>query len=251
VNAIRTEWLKLRTIRLPWGLLAIAGALTALVATLESARAGVGHMEIHPLYTAAGLTQVMTHTWFGMLMAAIFGVTVAAGEFRHGTATSSYLAQPNRTRVLIAKSVVAVGVGLLFGLVAAALTTGISLAFVAAKGYHVALSAGTIVRFAAGATLGAGLLAAAGVGLGSLLRSQLASSVTVFAWGFVVEQVLGGVFNSWQPYLPFTAATTMAGAPLNGGTSPLPFAATAALVAGSAALICAIAARTTVRRDVS
>ncbi len=178
-------------------------------------------------------------------------MTVATAEFRHGTATSTYLATPDRFRVLIAKAVAAFGMGLLFGLTVAGLATGISLAFVAAKGYHVALGGWTIARFGAGAVLGSGLLAAAGVGLGSLMRSQLAAVVTVFAWGLVIEQIVGGLFNSIQPYLPFTAAGSMAGSPLGGGTSPLPFAAAAALVAGVAALISAVAASTTVRRDIS
>ena len=57
-------------------------------------------------------------------------------------------------------------------MVAAGLTTGIALVFVAAEGYHVALAAGTTARYAADATLGAPLLAAAGVGVGSLIRSR-------------------------------------------------------------------------------
>jgi len=251
-RSIRTELLKLRTTRLPLGLLATAAGLTALATILGAARAGgSGHMAPPPLDTAAGLTAMLTRNGLGMLMAAVFGVTVSSGEFRHGTATTTYLGTPGRVRVLIAKAIVAAGFGLLFGLVAAGLTTGISLAFVAAKGYPVALGWGTIARFAAGAILGSGLLAAVGVGLGSLLRGQLAAIVTVFAWGFVVEQVIGGLFDSAQPYLPYTAATTMAGATLGGGTSALPFAAAAALVAGVAALLSAVAAQTTVQRDVA
>jgi hypothetical protein len=204
-----------------------------------------------PLDTAAGLTAMLSRNGLGMLMAAVFGVTVASGEFRHGTATTTYLGSPGRVRVLIAKAIVAAGFGLLFGLVAAGLTTGISLAFVAAKGYPVALGWGTIARFGAGAILGSGLLAAAGVGLGSLLRSQLAAIIGVFAWGFVIEQLIGGLFDATQPYLPYTAATTMAGATLGGGTSPLPFTAAAALVAATAALLAAVAARTTVQHDIA
>ncbi|HEY3035791.1 MAG TPA: hypothetical protein VGJ54_14185, partial [Streptosporangiaceae bacterium] len=240
------------TIRLPLGLLATAAGLTVLVTILGAARAGgSGHMAPPPLNTVAGPEAILNRTGFGMLMAAVFGVTVASGEFRHGTATTTYLGTPDRVRVLIAKAIVAAGVGLLFGLVAAGLTTGIGLAFVAAKGYQVALGWGTIARFAAGAILGSGLLAAAGVGLGSLLRGQLAAIITVFAWGLVVEQVIGGLFDSSQAYLPYTAATTMAGAILGGGTSPLPFAAAAALAAGVAALIAAVAARTTVQSDIA
>jgi len=148
-------------------------------------------------------------------------------------------------RTLLAAAVV----GLLFGLAAAALTTGITVAFVAAKGYHLALAAGTVVRFAAGAVLAAGLLAAAGVGAGSLIRSQLAAILTVFAWEIVAEQVIGGLFTSIKPYLPYTAATTMAGSGA-GGAGPLPFAAAAALIA-AAALLAGAASRTTVRRDIT
>jgi ABC-2 type transport system permease protein len=249
---VRTELLKLRTIRLPLGLLATAAGLTALVTTLGAATAGgSGHMAPQPLNTAAGLTEMISRTGFAILIAAVFGVTVASGEFRHGTATATYLATPDRVRVLIAKAIAAAGVGLLFGLVAAGLSTGISLAFVAAKGYPVALAWGTIARFGAGAILGSGLLAAVGVGLGSLLRGQLAAVVSVFAWGLVVEQLIAGLFDASQPYLPYTAATTMAGATLGGSTSPLPFAAAAALVAGVAALASAVAARTTVQADVA
>jgi hypothetical protein len=74
----------------------------------------------------------------------------------------------------------------------------------------------------------------------------------VFAWGFVIEQLIGGLFDSAQPYLPYTGAATMAGATLlGGGIDPLPFAAAAALVAGVAALLSAVAARTTVQHDIA
>jgi ABC-type transport system involved in multi-copper enzyme maturation permease subunit len=252
IRSVRTELLKLRTMRLPLVLLATAAGLTALVTTLEAARAGgSGHMAPPPLNTAAGLTAVLSSTGFALLMAAVFGVTVASGEFRHGTATATYLATPDRVRVLIAKTLAAAAAGLGFGLAATGLATGIGLAFVAANGYPVALAGGTIARFAAGTILASGLLAAAGAGLGSLLRSQLAAIVTVFAWGLVLEQIIGGLFDASQPYLPYTAATTMAGATLGGGTSPLPLAAAAALLAGVAALISVVAARTTVQTDIS
>ena len=242
---VRTELLKLRTIRLPLGLLAVAAGVTGLMTVLESSRAGgPGHMAIPPLDTEAGLTAVLTSTGFALLMAAIFGATVASGEFRHGTATATYLATPDRVRVLAAKALAAALFGLLFGLVGAAVASGVGLTFVAAKGYAVTVAAGPVVRYAAGAVLGAGLLAAAGAALGSLVRAQVGAVVTLFAWGFVVEQLLAGQFDALASYLPYTAATTMAGASLGGGVDPLPFAA-------AAALLSAVAARTTVRADVS
>ncbi|HEX6674561.1 MAG TPA: hypothetical protein VF486_06000 [Actinomycetes bacterium] len=249
---VRTELLKLRTIRLPLGLLATAAGVTGLMTVLESTRAGgPGHMAIPPLDTEAGLTTVLTSTGFAMLMAMVFGVAVASGEFRHGTATATYLGTPDRARVLVAKAIAAALFGLLFGVVGAAVASGVGLAFVAAKGYEVTVAGATVARYAAGAVLGTGLLAAVGVGVGSLVRAQVGAVVTVFAWGFVVEQLLAGQFDGLAPYLPYTAATTMAGASLGGGVDPLPFAAAAALVAATATLLSMVAARTTVRADVS
>jgi len=82
IRSVRTELLKLQTMRLPLVLLATAAGLTALVTILEAARAGgSGHMAAPPLNTAAGLTAVLSSTGFALLMAAVFGVTVASGEF--------------------------------------------------------------------------------------------------------------------------------------------------------------------------
>jgi len=259
IKAMRTELLKIRTTRLPMGFLALAVGLTALVAGIESAGAGgASSMAIPSLSTAGGLRDVLASTGFALLVAAVFGATVSSGEFRHQTATDTYLDEPDRVRVLIAKSVVAAGVGLVFGLAAAATAIGIGLGFVVAKGYEVAVPGATIGRFAAGTIVASGLLAATGVGLGSLIRTQTAAIIAVFAWGFVVEQIVGGLFTSIAPYLPYTAAAMMAGVTSGGGmpqvpseASPLPFGAAAGLLAGLSVVISALAARTSVRRDVS
>jgi ABC-2 type transport system permease protein len=261
IKLTRVELLKLRTIRLPYGLLAASAALTALFAALEASRAGNTTSGVAALYTAAGLSTVTTVTGWSMLFAGILGVTASSGEFRHASATLTYLANPNRVRVLFAKALAAAGVGAIFGLVSAGIATGVGLAFVAGHHYQVALAGGTIARHAAGAMVGAALLAAVGVGIGSLIRSQLAGVIGVFVWGLVVESVIGGLFTSVRPYLPYTAATTLAGIKLGGaafgpahgvgGGSPLPFMAAAALVAGVAALISFVASRTTVPADIT
>jgi ABC-2 type transport system permease protein len=135
------------------------------------------------------------------------------------------------------------------------------LGFVAARGYHVALSAGTMIGHGAGTILGAALLGAIGVGLGTLIRSQLAAVIAIFVWGIVIESVIGGLFTSIRPCLPYTAATTLAGVKLGnagfgpahgvGGGTALPFLAAAALVGGVAVLLSLIAARTTLQRDIT
>jgi ABC-type transport system involved in multi-copper enzyme maturation permease subunit len=258
---VRTELLKLSTVRVSYGLLITAAALTALFSSLEGARAGNGTSGVAPVSTAAGLTTVTTVTGFAMLLAAVLGVIMSSGEFRHASATLTYLGTPARARVLVAKAVAAVGAGAIFGLVAGIISTGIGLAFAAGRGHHVALGAGTLAGHVGGAVVGAALLAALGVGLGSLVRSQLAGVIGVFVWAIVIESVIGALFTSVRPYLPYTAATSLAGTrpgnaafgPAHGltGGGPLPFIAAAAVVAGVAAVIALLAARTTVRRDIT
>jgi hypothetical protein len=83
----------------------------------------------------------------------------------------------------------------------------------------------------------------------------------VFVWCLVVESILGRLFDSVQPYLPYTVSTTVAGAPVGAASfgpgyristeDPLPLLAGAGLLAGIAAVLALVAARTTVRQDVT
>jgi ABC-2 type transport system permease protein len=229
IRLIRVELLKLRTTRLTYGLLATAAALTGVFAVIEAARAG--------------------------------GVTVSSGEFRHSTATLTYLATPHRGRVLTAKVVAGACAGAVFGLAGYVMALGTGLIFVAARGDHVAVGDATLARYAVGHIVGTALLAAIGVGLGSLIRSQLAGVIAVFAWTIVIESIIGGLFTSIRPYLPYTAASTLSGTtpggsafgPAHGVSGPvaLPFAAATALLAALAIVFAVVAARTTVGRDVT
>jgi ABC-2 type transport system permease protein len=258
---IRVELLKLRTVRMTYGLLATGTGLTILFSVLEASRAGIPG-GVAPLSTPTGLNQVITGGIWALLMAAVLGVTVSSGEFRHATATLTYLAAPRRGRVLTAKTVAAGLGGAVFGLIGYVAALAVGLIFVAARGYQVAIGDATLARYGLGHILAAALLAAVGAALGSLVRSQLAAVIGVLVWSVVIESVIGGLYSSVQPYLPFTAATTLSGTALGGAAfgpahglatsaSPLPFAAAAGLLAGLTVVIAAVAARTTVARDVT
>jgi ABC-2 type transport system permease protein len=262
IRLIRAEQLKLRTIRLTHGLLTIAAALTALFATLEASRAGSPDTGTAAISAASGLSTVTTVTGFAMLFAAMLGAIATSGEFRHASATLTYQATPRREHVLIAKVIVAAGNGAIFGLVAGVIATGVGLAFAVGDHAHVALSAATLLRHIAVAVCGPALLAAPGAGLGSLVRSQLATVIGIFVWGIVIESLIGGLFTSIRPYLPYTAATTLAGVKLgnaafgpahgaSGVAGPLPFLAAFALLAVIAAAVSMLAARTAVQHDIA
>lgn len=251
--------MKLRTARTVPGLIALAVALTALIGIVEAVTAGTGRgMAVPVLRTAAGLRDVLSSAGFALLVAAVLGTMVTAGEFRMKTATGTYLDEPRRSRVLAAKALASAAAGAAVGLAVAVTATGIGLGFTIANGYALPLTGDTIASLEAGTVIGAALLAAAGAGVGSLIRHQVGAIIAVFAWGLVVELIVGSTATAVAPYLPYTEAAMLAG-DTNGGGMPqiprgavaLPFPAALILLAAVAALICLAAALTTVRRDVT
>lgn len=259
IRVVRVELLKLVTTRLNYGLLALSVGLTALWNTLEASRAGTSG--IAPLDTYGGLRSIVTGGVWGLILAAVLGVIVATGEFRHRTVTATYLAVPNRGRVLAAKAVAGSCGGAVLGLAGYAVACAIGLGFVAARGYPVTIGGGTFFDWGAGHVVGGALLGVLGVVVGSLVRSQLAGVIGAFVWSIILESLVGGLFPASRPYLPYTAAVALAGTPLGAGgfgpgrgataDAPLPFAAATALLAAIAVVLGLVAARTTVRRDIT
>jgi ABC-2 type transport system permease protein len=258
-SALHAEFLKLATTRLVAGMTGLAVALTALIGVLEAVTAGTGKgMAIPSLATAGGLRDNLAATGFALLVAALLGVLVASGEFRLKTATDTYLDQPGRGKVLAAKAVAAASAGAVLGTAAAATATGIALGFAASRSYPLALPGPDIARYAGGAVIASALLAAAGAGVGSLIRHQVGAIIAVVAWGLVVELVVGATVTTVGRFLPYTAAAIMAG-DTNGGGMPqiprgvtaLPYPAAAGVLAVIAVVIAVAAALTTVRRDVA
>jgi ABC-2 type transport system permease protein len=260
---VRVELLKLQTVRTTYGLLAAAALLTALLAAGQVAKADQAS-----LASAATLSSAVTSTGWAMLFAMVLGVIAASGEFRHSTATFTYLAGPRRSRVLVAKAAAAAVAGAIFGLTAAVVATGIGLAFTAGGGEPVALSAATFLRDDLGTMLGAALLAALGVAVGSLIRSQVAGVVGVLVWSLVIEPIVGGFFTRIQPYLPYTAATTLAGAKIGAGpgglhvtvrhggvvdvaAAPLPFGTVVAVLGALVIVLSVFAACSRLRIDIT
>jgi ABC-2 type transport system permease protein len=257
---VRIEILKLTSIRMTYGLLAASLALTALWTTLEASRAGKLNGPAM-LNTYSGLQSIVTGGVWGLILAGVLGAIISSGEFRHHTATSTYLAAPHRGRVLGAKVVAGAVGGAIFGLGVYAVSCAVGLSFTAAHGYPVTIGGGTFFDWAAGHAAGGALLAAIGVVVGALVRSQLAAIIGLFVWMLIIESLIGGLFKSVRPYLPYTAATTLAGTPLGSASfgpgrgvtagAPLPFAAATALLAAIVLVGALIAAATTVRRDIT
>jgi ABC-2 type transport system permease protein len=257
---VRIELLKLTSTRLSYGLLGVSAGLTLLWTILQASRAGQPNGP-SPLYTSAGQTSIITGGAWGLILAAVLGVIISSGEFRHHTATQTYLAVPDRNRGNAAKAAAGAVAGAVFGAIGYVITYVIGVAFTAGHGDRLVIGGGTLADWGFGHVAGAALLAVIGVVAGTLVRSQLAAVIGVFVWTLIIESLVGGLFGSARPYLPYTAATALGGTPLGSanfgpargvsGVAPLPFAAGVALLVAIALAGALVAARTTVRRDIT
>jgi ABC-2 type transport system permease protein len=188
---------------------------------------------------------------FGPLLGALFAGLVGAlsitGEIRHGTIRPTFLMTPRRGRVVAAKIVASGLVGIAFGLVAVGVAIGVGSAALAARGIPVALDGSDYTLMPAGGIAAAALWAAIGLGLGALLRNQVATLVAIFLWLFFVENLLLDFVPGAGRFAPGAAAAAISGLDPDRLLAPALGALLLALYAAAAAGGGAIA---TLRRDV-
>lgn len=265
IAALRVEWLKLTTTRTWWALGAVLAGYVAVVAVLltatyttaRSSSSGQPPPSLDLPLTAATLYTLGAS--IGYVFPALLGVLVITTEYRYRTLTPTFLAQPRRARVLLAKLGVSAVTGLLYGVAALALTVPAVAGVLRLAGHPTALGDGEVQGAVARSVLAHGLWAAIGVGVGFLVRNQVAAVVAVIATSQLVEPLLRIGLAAWSltrgisRYLPGSAADALTGAsiyPFSGGAALLPpWQGALALVAYALALTAA-GAWLTARRDV-
>ena len=228
-NLIRSEWIKLRSVRSTLILLVAAGALVVFFAFITANHQnGEHHIECRASTATANgapsgpscgpglsLVEVPVQSHLGDITVgvtvAIFlfgtlGVQVIGQEYRFNTIRPTFTAAPNRFRVLAAKLVVVA--------IAAAVVSAIMLAVCAVIG-SVMLDRFSIdgvdqrviwatLLFAMGWTM-------YGMGLGAILRQPIAAIVILLVQGLVAEPLLAANIHALGAWLPFTNGVQMTG----------------------------------------
>lgn len=189
-NALKAEVRKLRYQRSTYGITAVASALSAVgtISMVATTQLPQRHLMLQ-LTDEAGMHTVMASAASGYLFALIIGIVMATTEFRHSTAVATYLAQPNRKTVLLAKMLVAAAMG--FTLQLLSTIVGMVAGTLYANRYpHFALPMEQYGRILAGALLVGVVLAVVGVAVGMLIRSQMVAVVLSILWLQLVEGLL-------------------------------------------------------------
>lgn len=208
IAQLRSELLKQRTTRSNIMLLLWMLGLILLVVLVHVLSFSVDDLSRHDNQVKI----VGLGTGIGALFASLLGALSISGEIRHGTIRPTLLASPRRRRVLAAKTIVSAAGGLGVGLLAEALALALEAAGLAARGVTVELTAGDGAQLLAGGALAAGLFAAIGVGVGALVRSQVATVVGLCVWLLFVEPLMLGDLPDVAKFGPAASAGGLAGA---------------------------------------
>jgi len=245
---LRSELLKQRTTRTNLLLVLWMVGLVALVVLLHVFSFSVQTLGRHDNQ----LKVVGLGTSIGALFASLLGAMSITGEIRHGTIRPTFLATPRRARVIAAKVAASALAGIAVGLLAEALTAGMEAAGLAARGVHIELSGGDYVRLLAGGAVAAALFAAIGVGVGAVVRNQVAAVVGLCVWLLFIEPILLGDVPSAAKFAPGASAGAITGAIQTQIAANLVAPALGVvLLAAYAAAASAAGSIATTRRDVS
>ncbi|HEX6601192.1 MAG TPA: hypothetical protein VF030_00990 [Solirubrobacterales bacterium] len=193
MSLLRSEWIKLFTTRTTWVMLGIGLFCEGLFIGLI-----VGLL---PFEDLDGAREMITGTGLLMTLMLVLGVLIITTEFRHGTASSTFLVSPRRWPVLVAKLGAAVLVGVLAGLLYVAVNGGISLPLYTSRGGNLPPAAG-IVEVYAGVVASYSLLCAFGLGLGAIVRSQVGAIIAAIAFFFIISglpYLLPGTIGEYFP----------------------------------------------------
>jgi ABC-2 type transport system permease protein len=193
-QAARMEWIKLRSLRSTWWVLAltVAGAAGIAVAV------GVNTED-----AAADLTNnALAGIALGLLLVGVLGVLAMTGEYSSGTIRSTLVAVPNRPLALAAKATV-------FG--ALALAAGEAAAFIAFFAGGAALPAAIpaptlcqpgVLRAVVLGGAGYCLIGLLGVGFGAVVRHTPAAIAMLVGGVYVLAQLVAGLANWMMAWLP-------------------------------------------------
>lgn len=249
---VRAELLKLRTVRLPvWLLLAtlLLVGLNVTATVLTAGRAGSPLRLDEP----ALLNRAVASASGGSALLVVLGILTLTQEFRFGTATPSFLATPRRGRLVAAKLVAVAVAGAVFAVASAVVAVGLSLALIAVRGGTASFGP-TTWQVLGGSLLVLLLYGPIGIGVGALVRNQIAAVVGALAWMFVAEQLLVVLLPAVGRWTPggATAAVLQLGRLATGGRGELlPAWAGALLLVAYAVVLSALGARTALRRDLT
>lgn len=226
-GVIRSEWIKLFTLRSTWWCLALLAAMLIGASTLISLvlSMNLGGEEGATAEGAAYTWTLANTVLLGMiaLVAPVIGSLTITGEYGTGMIRSSFAAAPGRVSTVLAKALVTGGVVFAVSAVSLAISAFASGAILSAGGYPIDFGDAGVWLALLGAAGYPALLAVMSVGVGALLRNSAGTIATVLGLLLVIPTILplaGFLLQAqWitdvNTLLPSSLGTTMSSYPMD------------------------------------
>lgn len=211
---IMGEVRKLFTTKLWLWMLLGAFAITAMFMGFTIALDGGEGNPNPPLATAAGQRTLFGIAGSSGVFVLILGIIAITGEFRHQTVTPTFLATPHRGRVVVSKLLTYAIAGVGYGIAVVLLAIAIAVPWLSAKGIDLSLTGNGIPGTLAGVVAGVAVYSLLGVGVGALVRNQIAAVVGALVYLFVVEGFVSALptVRDYYKFFPGGANTALVGA---------------------------------------
>lgn len=252
MNILRSEWLKLTTVRMWIGLAVAAVLFTAVNAGVIIALSGldIEGTPVPELTDPASLRSVYASAASSAAFVLVLGIVSITSEYRHQTITATLLATPKRGPLIAAKMLTAAALSAAIGVACVAITAAAVAIGVGAKDIG-PVDARDFAAIGGGVVLGFAVYGILGVGFGSLVRNQIAAITAALLWVMLVESLIVAFWPGVGKWLPGGALNGMLQLQTPNGDGYLPVALAALLLVGYAFLLGGLAARTTLRSDIT
>ena len=191
-RVVRSEWIKLRTLRSTVWCFALILLLTVGFGFLL---AGTINTSDGPAPDAATQNSLAVSVAtlgvnFTQLVAAVLGVLIISGEYTTGMIRSTFAAVPKRLPAFFAKVLVLAVSTFVVGLVSIVITALVTIPLLASKGIHADLLDVHVMRALLGGAGYLTLIAVLAFGFGAVLRSSAGGIATVLGLILVIPPVL-------------------------------------------------------------
>lgn len=248
---LQAELLKVRSTRTPIGLFLATLGFVVLTTVVSVPTAGNESPPI-PLDDPGLLTGAVGSS-FGVpqVVMLLLGAMVFTQEFRYGTVTSTYLGEPRRTRILVAKWLALIIFSVILTIVTVAVSLPVATALINSRDGDVTMGTLFWEMVAAGFVVMAAF-GVIGVAMGALLRNQIVAVLVVLVWMLMVEQIVIHDYPTVGRWMPGGSTyALMQQGPANGlGDKLLSVPSAGILLAAYVTLAVVLALRLTPKRDV-
>jgi ABC-2 type transport system permease protein len=218
VGIIRSEWIKLRSVRSTiWSYAIVVVVSLGIALLLSFATNFGGGVPPENLHNDIVLQTATFGVYFGQLIVAVLGVLIISGEYTTGMIRSTLTAVPKRIPALAAKALVLFVATFLVGLVSVFGSLLIAVPVLGGQGIDADFSDGSLIGNMVLSAVYLALVAVFALGLGTVLRSSAggiaAALGTILLLPTILQLFAGLTQAQWamdlMPYLFSNAGTGM------------------------------------------